>query len=309
MSVAVRGCRRRRSTVSRPADAKRRRPGGPASSPGGRSAGDRATGPNLGRHAASATFRVVDIGSEPKPRPAGRETGAGPGGPRHRRPAARPVPPAKSGPTHALPVGRRSPRAATSTSLHPELLAVVQERRAARVSSTTAAARAIASRSSPPTEAASASVTWLIVVRERRRSASGRSPKAASRSAIGRPDRAGRPRRPSELPVEDEVPIGGQAGRRLDRPVEQLADRHPAGLLVDDRPERPMQLQEVGLVAIVDVDLAVPGRRPRLGRVGAQLRVLEERVEDVEPKAVDATRQPAADHLELGLLDAPASAS
>ena len=42
---------------------------------------------------------------------------------------------------------------------------------------------------------------------------------------------------------------------------------------------------------------------PAADRVGAQRRVLEEGVEDVEPEAVDAAVEPAADHLPLGGLD------
>ena len=51
----------------------------------------------------------------------------------------------------------------------------------------------------------------------------------------------------------------GQAGRGLRPAVEQLADRHPPGHLVDDRAEPGDQLREVRLVAVVLVLLPVPG--------------------------------------------------
>ena len=41
---------------------------------------------------------------------------------------------------------------------------------------------------------------------------------------------------------------------------EQLADRHPARLLVDDRAEPRDQVREIRLIAVVDVLLALPGR-------------------------------------------------
>ena len=93
----------------------------------------------------------------------------------------------------------------------------------------------------------------------------------------------------------------------LQRVVEQLADRHPPGDLVDDRPELGQEVFEVGLVPVVGVLLAVPGAEPGqprrwrdARRVRRQVRVLEQRVEHVQPEAVDAASQPAADHLELG---------
>ena len=85
--------------------------------------------------------------------------------------------------------------------------------------------------------------------------------------------------------------------------VEQLADRDPARLGVDERPEPVEELDEVGLVAVVDVDLAGPRGRAGLLRVRGQVGVLEERVEDVEAEAVDAPVEPAPDHRPLGGLD------
>ena len=59
----------------------------------------------------------------------------------------------------------------------------------------------------------------------------------------------------------------GEAGGRLHRAVEQLADGHPAGRLVEDRPEPADERREVRLVTVVQVDLPVPRDRARPGRV------------------------------------------
>ena len=82
-------------------------------------------------------------------------------------------------------------------------------------------------------------------------------------------------------------------------------DGESSRVVVDERAEAPEQLDEVGLVAIVDVLLPVPGSRPDADRVGDQIGVLEKDVEHVEPEAVDAALQPLPHHGELGGLDRP----
>jgi hypothetical protein len=142
-----------------------------------------------------------------------------------------------------------------------------------------------------------------IVIRED----NGR-PAALPEGCLAFPDRRtdGRrsPARLDQRPVEHEVGARREACRGFCIPVEQLADGHPAGLLVEDRAESPDQRREVGLVAIVQVDLAIPRRPAGPGRVGRQVRVLEEQIEDVEAEAVHAASEPSANHPELGLLDA-----
>ena len=49
--------------------------------------------------------------------------------------------------------------------------------------------------------------------------------------------------------------------------------------------------------------LTAPRRAALDDRVVAQLGILEEGVEDIEPEAIDAARQPAADHVPLSRLD------
>ena len=89
--------------------------------------------------------------------------------------------------------------------------------------------------------------------------ASARTAARGARSATAK--RVGRPRRADQLPVEDEVMIVvGELGRPLRSAIEQLADREPAGIRVDERPEPPEQFGELGLVAVELVDLA--GRTP-----------------------------------------------
>ena len=171
---------------------------------------------------------------------------------------------------------------------------------------TAAAARATASVSSIPADAARRVAwrdwSWFESTTVGQRSSPKIASRRSSRSRYSCADQGAR----DQLPVEDEVAV--RCDRLADglRPaVEQLADRHPARDLVDDRPEPGDQLREVGLVAVVQVLLAVPGARAgrsQLG-VGRQVRVLEEDVEDVEPEAVDAAIEPAADHVELRRLD------
>src|SRR4051794_22068096 len=90
------------------------------------------------------------------------------------------------------------------------------------------------------------------------------------------------PRCSEKLPVEDQVMTRREARSGLDGPVEQLADRHPAGLSVDDRPESCDELREIGLVSVVSMDLPAPCGGSLAGRVRQQLWVFEERVEDIE---------------------------
>src|SRR4029077_2935964 len=103
------------------------------------------------------------------------------------------------------------------------------------------------------------------------------------------------PGRLHELPIEHEMPVGAQAGRALDAVVEQLADRRATGLLVDDVAKTADQRLEVRLIAVVDVDLAVPRLAPRLAPVGRQVRMLEQAVEDAQTRPVHAAVEPAAD--------------
>jgi hypothetical protein len=111
------------------------------------------------------------------------------------------------------------------------------------------------------------------------------------------------PWRADQLPVEDEVAGPGEGGRPLRAAIEQLADREAVRKRVHQRPEARKELDEIRLVAIVDVDLAGPCRRARLDRVREQVRMLQEHVEHVEPKAVDAAFEPAPNHAHLGHLD------
>jgi hypothetical protein len=98
--------------------------------------------------------------------------------------------------------------------------------------------------------------------------------------------------------------IRAERGRALDRAVEELADRHAARSLVDDGPEPADEIREVGLIPIEPVILTSPrGGAIAIG-VRAQVRVLQEGVEHVEPEPVDAARQPASHDVELRLLDA-----
>ena len=251
----------------------------------------------------AATLRVVDIGPEPQPRTAAGEPGAGTVGPRHRRAAARAIPPVEF---RADPGRGRidALRARHVDVAEAQLFAVVQERRPplGQEQDRGGARDGIAGLDTDGGRQPG-DVARLVVVRQH-----GRRPARVAERGLAlrdrRPDRDGRPRRSEQGPVEDEVPIGREAGGGLDRAVEQLADGHPAGRLVEDRPEAADELREVGLVPVVQVDLAVPGRPPRPGRVGSQPGVLQEGVEDVEPEPVDAACEPAADHRELGRLDA-----
>ena len=65
-----------------------------------------------------------------------------------------------------------------------------------------------------------------------------------------------------------------------------------------------MKVGEVGLVDVVEVLLAVPRAAPaQPAGLASSSRVLEERVEDIEPEAVDPAIEPAPDHVTMGLLD------
>jgi hypothetical protein len=99
------------------------------------------------------------------------------------------------------------------------------------------------------------------------------------------------------------VALQGEGDRPFGFAREELADRHPSRELVEDRPEPGDQVGEVGLVTIVEVTLPGPERGALDLGVGEQLGMLEEGVEDVEPEAIDAACEPAADHVELGGLD------
>ena len=201
------------------------------------------------------------VGPEPQPRTAGREPGA-----RARRSTASACGCA-SDPTSRSPgrpgprADRRSPSRRHVDVAQPELLAVVQERRPAQGQEQDRGGawrwrRWPRHRSRPPAAMRGAAGRGSTA----RPSASASAPNAGLALGDRGPDRGGRPRRSEQLPVEDEVAIGREAGGGLDRAVEQLADGHPAGRLVEDRPEAADELREVGLVAVVEVDLPVPGR-------------------------------------------------
>jgi hypothetical protein len=104
------------------------------------------------------------------------------------------------------------------------------------------------------------------------------------------------PWRDDHLPVEDEVPVGRQHRRSVGTRVEQLTHREPIRVLVDDGPETLQKGREVGLVAIVEMDLPGPCRRALDDRIREELRMLQEHVEDVQPKAVHPALQPAPNH-------------
>ena len=140
-----------------------------------------------------------------------------------------------------------------------------------------------------------------------------REPSMVAEHRLPEPDgvavRIRRPRCGQEGPVEHHVPVGGQGDGAFRLAREQLTDGHPSGPFVEDRPEAADEVREVGLVAVVQVLLARPQGRALDLRVGEQLGMLEEGVEDVEPEAVYAPVEPAADHRELGLLDRRVAAS
>ena len=141
-----------------------------------------------------------------------------------------------------------------------------------------------------PTDAGQArGVARLVVVRQH----DGR-PAVGAEGALAAADGGARTRaadhgRVEQLPVEDEVAIGGQRGRALGRADEQLTDRHPPGLARRRSPGTGRS------------GPAGPAGRSRRGgpgastrscpgatRIGRHVRVLEEDVEGVEPEAVDA---------------------
>ena len=188
----------------------------------------------------------------------------------------------------------------------PELLAVVEERRAAEGQQQDRGGRRdrVAIGRSPADVREPRRVAGLIVVREHERRPAA-APKAASRAVDGRAHGLGRPwcRRSAPSRRRDGHRRSGPRPSP-DRPVEQLADGHPARVARRGSPgTAPMQRREVRLVAVVTWTWRVPRGRPRSRRVRGQVGVLEEDVEDVEPEAVDAAVEPAADHPELGGLD------
>src|SRR3954470_16376485 len=89
------------------------------------------------------------------------------------------------------------------------------------------------------------------------------------------PESVRAPRCSEKFPVEDQMMTRREARGGLDVPVEQLSDRHPAGLSVDDRPETCDEVREIGLVSVVSMDLATPGGGSLAGRVRKQLGVFE----------------------------------
>ena len=100
-----------------------------------------------------------------------------------------------------------------------------------------------------------------------------------------------------QLEVEHEVARRAQLGRQRRIAREQLPDRHPLRERIDERPELGQEAGQLRPVLVVEMDLAIV-RAPSAiaARVGEQLLVLEEGVEDIEPEAVDPALQPAADH-------------
>src|SRR4051794_9887126 len=113
----------------------------------------------------------------------------------------------------------------------------------------------------------------LIMVGER-----DRRPATAAKDRVAGRDRPseglGVPRSPEKLPVEDEVVTRCEARCGLDGPIEELADGHPPGLPVDDRPEPGDEVREVRLVTVVPMHLPAPRRGPLLGWIREQLRML-----------------------------------
>ena len=109
------------------------------------------------------------------------------------------------------------------------------------------------------------------------------------------------PRRPSAVRISSKSKTRWRGalsfGRQRRIAGEQLADGHPLGERIDEGAELREEAGQLGPVLVVEVDLAVVRAPPaEATRVGEQLLVLEERVEDVEPEAVDAALEPAADH-------------
>ena len=88
------------------------------------------------------------------------------------------------------------------------------------------------------------------------------------------------------------------------RAAEQLADRHPAGLLVDDRRISASRSSSSGWSLSLrwscqDYAPRPPIRRGLSGRSGC----LKNDVEDVEPEPVDAAVEPRPDHVESAVAD------
>ena len=256
------------------------------------------SGSTLQRHVSRGGVR-----GQPDPRPARREPRVRASGPLHRRPQ-------RSGRTTEVrpgAEGRRIDDLVAGCPRRPsDLLAVVQEGRPPEAQED--------DRDRPGDRVA----VRLPVASDGRRQACCLPFPVVVREGDGRPgvrpeepfpqvDRRreglGRPGRLHQRPVEDQVAVPGVLRREGRIPGEQLADRHPARALVDDRPEAFDQLREVVLVEIVEVVEPAPRRIARNDQVVAELRVLQEGVEDVEPEAIHPASQPATDHRPLGGLD------
>jgi hypothetical protein len=222
--------------------------------------------------------------------------------PRHRRACLIAVPPRRDPPRdRAAPTGRRIDDlgARDRDVAKPDLLAVIQERRAAqRQQEHRGALGDRISDAHGRSLGKARHVARLVVIgQDDRRPATLAEDRLALRGRLGKRVRA--PRLFDEVEVEDEVALRRvRAGLPWIR-REQLANGHPAAAFVDDRPELGEEFLQLGLVLVVGV--ALPVVRPTAqhpARVRRQLDMLEERVEDVEPEAVDAAIEPAANHVE-----------
>ena len=287
-----------------------RRPGAPACGAGGRSAGGRRQDGGRVR-GLGRDVPAIHVGRHPEPRPAGREPGPGARRPRHRRARLRRGSTTGSpAPTRRAAAGRCSPSGGTSTSRMPDLLAVVEERRAAEGQRAGPPPPWRSRRDRPrrsarrPSREACRGWSWLdrttvgqrlgpnarsrrrIAARERRRRpgpASGAPSRRRGGAASGRP-------RPRSCRRTARRPTSGPGAHRRWPGTAPAAPAGPAGRCRRRGPGGP-----------------TPSTRAGAGWTAG--RVLEERVEDVEPEAIDAAVEPAPDHRELGGLDRRGCAS
>ena len=246
----------------------------------------------------------VGVGRHPDPWPPGGEPAVGTSPtPRHRGAGGVAVPPRDQGPGQAPTTLRRRVDDLRPRHLHVtsgDLLPVVEERRAAerqaqdrRCTGDRVAVRDGILRA----RRQAAHVSRLVVVRQH----DGRPPPRGEDLLVllaGPGEGLRLPRLADQQEVEREVARGREGGRGPIVRREHLADRHPARKAVDHRPELGKEVQQLGPILVVQVLLSrirAPSE-PLRWRVRQQLLVLEERVEHVEPEAIDTTLEPGPRH-------------
>ena len=137
----------------------------------------------------------------------------------------------------------------------------------------------------------------LVVVREHDRRPAPRRRTAPRASGWRRRS----PRRPSAVRISSKSKTRWRGALSLGASAGSPENSSPTVIRSGNESTRARNSVEeagqLGPVLVVEVDLAVV-RAPaaEAARVGEQLLVLEERVEDVEPEAVDPALEPAADH-------------